>query len=67
VCSHVYRSLYLVELEERYRDMITGSLFQTNSRKAEQRRTESIRAIAEDIDFAAMDARRADLFLLPRR
>jgi hypothetical protein len=60
-----YRSNYIRDLETRFFEAISGGSFEAANRASDPDRVELIRYLAEDIDFAVMGARRADLFLIP--
>lgn len=63
--SVAYRSRYFRDLEDLFFDVVTGGSFQSKARLRDPARIERIRYVTDDISFAAMEARRADLFLIP--
>jgi hypothetical protein len=67
IVSRGYRSERMRELESRFDMAVTDGTFGNHDRKADPNKVRLIRYIADDLDFAAMEARRADLFLLPWR
>lgn len=69
VVSRSYKSAHFRTLEDDFFEYVTGDDFQSPSRQKNAKRISRIKEIAVDLDFAALDARRADLFLInfPRR
>jgi hypothetical protein len=69
-CSEVskgFRSDWLRTLEDRLDKAISLGTFGSAERRSDSEKANAIRNIADDIDFAAMEAQRADLFLFGRR
>lgn len=60
-----YRSAYIRDLETRLFDAVSGGNFESKERAPDLDRVELIKNLADDIDYAVMGARRADLFLIP--
>lgn len=60
-----YRTEYIRDLETRLFDAVSGGGFESPTRLAELDRVQRIRDVADDLDYAVMGARRADLFLIP--
>ncbi|MBX9944421.1 MAG: hypothetical protein K2Y40_10105 [Reyranella sp.] len=65
--SKGFRSERLRALEYSFADVVSGGLFGSSGRLADDALTSRIYNLSEDIDFAALAARRADLFPFPRR
>lgn len=65
--SKGFRSERLRALEYSFADAVSGALFGSAGRLPDTALVGRIHNLAEDIDFAALEARRADLFPFPRR